>query len=281
MSKRCVTALLAFLVASAPVFAQTPEIEFFEAKIRPVLAEKCYGCHSSKMPAPKGSLVLDTREGLLKGGVSGPALVPGNPSESRLLKVLTYSDPLAQMPPSGKLPATVLADFEQWIARGAADPRASVAGSASAAAEYKGMSLEEGRKWWAFQPLSAHAVSRRSGGAAKADESDRLLHQREARAEEVADVPAGGQAHTRDASLRRSPRIQADLRRSSGVSERHSRRTRMRGSSTACSPRRTTVSDGRAGGWTWRATPKTIRRRRRRTRRIRSRGAIATGSSKR
>ena len=83
--------------------AQTPDIEFFEAKIRPVLAQKCYGCHNSKMPAPKGSLVLDTKEGLLKGGTSGPALVPGKPAESRLIKVLTYTDPLAQMPPSGKL----------------------------------------------------------------------------------------------------------------------------------------------------------------------------------
>ena len=158
MSIRCVAALLVSLATSAPLFAQTPDIEFFEAKIRPVLAQKCYGCHSSKMPAPKGSLVLDTREGLLKGGVSGPALVPGNPSESRLLKVLTYTDPLAQMPPSGKLPETVLADFEQWIARGAADPRASVAATAAATPQYKGMSLDEGRKWWAFQPLAVHTA---------------------------------------------------------------------------------------------------------------------------
>ena len=164
----CLVGLIVCVSASSPLSAQTPDIEFFETKIRPVLAQKCYGCHNSKMPAPKGNLVLDSKEGLLKGGVSGPALVPGKPAESRLIKAISYSDPLsAQMPPSGKLPDTVLADFEQWIARGAADPRATLT---AAAPEYKGMSLEEGRKWWAFQPVSVHAgLSRRSGGAAKAE----------------------------------------------------------------------------------------------------------------
>jgi hypothetical protein len=107
------------------------------------------------MAAPKANLVLDSKEGLLKGGVSGPALVPGKPAESRLMTALSYSDPLAQMPPSGKLPDTVLADFEQWIARGAADPRGGAPALASTAPQYKGMSLDEGRKWWAFQPVAA------------------------------------------------------------------------------------------------------------------------------
>ena len=156
MLKRCCFVCLIVLVSAIrPISAQTPDIEFFEARIRPVLVQKCYSCHNSKMPAPKGSLVLDSKEGLLKGGTSGPALVPGKPAESRLLKALSYSDPLAQMPPSGKLPDAVLADFEQWIARGAADPRANVSALASAEPQYKGMSLEEGRKWWAFQPVAA------------------------------------------------------------------------------------------------------------------------------
>ena len=170
MSKRLgAAALLVSVAVTAPAAAQTPDIEFFESKIRPVLAEKCYSCHNSKMPAPMGSLVLDSKEGLLKGGVSGPAIVPGKPGESHLLKALSYSDPRAQMPPSGKLPDAVLADFEQWIARGAADPRAGDPALASATPQYKGMSIEEGRKWWAFQPVAAHSGSRRSAGAAKAD----------------------------------------------------------------------------------------------------------------
>ena len=154
----CIVGLIVSAAFSAPVAAQTTDIEFFEAKIRPVLVQKCYGCHNSKMSAPMGSLVLDTKDGLLKGGVHGPALVPGKPDESRLLKALSYSDPLAQMPPSGKLPDAVLADFEQWIARGAADPRTEAPALASAAPQYNGMSLEDGRKWWAFQPVAAVAA---------------------------------------------------------------------------------------------------------------------------
>ena len=146
------------LSVSAPLFAQTPDVEFFESKIRPVLVQRCYSCHNSKMAAPKGDLILDTKEGLLKGGSSGPGLVPGNPAESRLLKVLSYTDPLVQMPPSGKLADAVLQDFTQWVATGAVDPRVSAPALASASPQYKGMSLEEGRKWWAFQPVAAHAA---------------------------------------------------------------------------------------------------------------------------
>jgi hypothetical protein len=151
------------LSVTTPLAAQTTDVDFFESKIRPVLVQRCYACHNSKMAAPKGELVLDTKEGLLKGGTSGPALVPGNPGESRLLKALSYTDPLVQMPPSGKLADAVLADFTQWIAKGAADPRTSAPAVASASPQYKGMSLDEGRKWWAFQPVVAHAGwSRRS-----------------------------------------------------------------------------------------------------------------------
>src|SRR6185503_20552461 len=124
--RRCLLGIFFTVAASSTSFAQNTDVEFFEAKIRPVLAQKCYACHNSKMAAPKGSLVLDSKEGLLKGGVSGPVLVPGKPAESRLIKALSYTDPLVQMPPSGKLPEAVLADFDQWIARGAADPRANL-----------------------------------------------------------------------------------------------------------------------------------------------------------
>jgi hypothetical protein len=72
--------------------------------------------------------------------------------------VLNYTDPLVQMPPSGKLPDAVLGDFTQWISKGAVDPRASAPVLASASPQYKGMSLEDGRKWWAFQPVVAHAT---------------------------------------------------------------------------------------------------------------------------
>src|SRR3954447_3724635 len=109
--------LLSALAASLP--AQTPDAAFFETKIRPVLATKCYGCHSSSQKAPMGGLALDTKAGLKKGGAAGPVIMPGKPAESRLLQALSYIDPHLQMPPTGKLPETVVADFRKWIEGGA------------------------------------------------------------------------------------------------------------------------------------------------------------------
>ncbi len=148
MLKRCV--LLAAMVL--PVCGQPPAIELFEKNIRPVLVAKCYACHSSTLKSPMGGLVLDTNAGLRKGGSDGPVVVPGKPAESLLLKALSYSDPKLQMPPSGKLPDNVIAGFEQWIAAGAPDPRKDAA-AGSSPAPLKGMSIEDGRKWWAFQPV--------------------------------------------------------------------------------------------------------------------------------
>jgi hypothetical protein len=141
------------LLLAVPLLAQSPDADFFEAKIRPVLATKCYSCHSSSLASPFGSLVMDTKAGLLKGGLSGPVIVAGKPSESRLLKAIRYNDPKLQMPPGGKLPDAVAADFEGWIAAGAPDPRTDVATTTEAPAPLKGMSMEEGRQWWAFQPV--------------------------------------------------------------------------------------------------------------------------------
>ncbi|WP_051670738.1 PSD1 and planctomycete cytochrome C domain-containing protein [Bryobacter aggregatus] len=138
------------LAICAPLAAQDSDLAFFESKIRPVLASKCYGCHSSKLKSPMGSFRADTKAGIRSGGASGPGLVVGKPDESLLLKALSYTDTHLQMPPSGKLPEAVLADFRQWIAAGAVDPRAEIAGATAA---LKGMSVEDGKKWWAFQPL--------------------------------------------------------------------------------------------------------------------------------
>jgi len=115
--------------------AQVPDVAFFETKIRPVLATKCYPCHSSALKAPMSGLVLDRKDGVAK--VSG-----------RLVKALSYTDPRLQMPASGKLPDAKIADFEKWIA-GGMPMSAPPAGAAAtpAATAYKGMSLEDGRKW--------------------------------------------------------------------------------------------------------------------------------------
>ncbi|MEP7367775.1 MAG: PSD1 and planctomycete cytochrome C domain-containing protein [Acidobacteriota bacterium] len=163
--------ILATLACLVPLTAQQPDGELFEKKIRPVLATKCYACHSAKLKSPMGGLVLDTKSGLTKGGANGAIVVPGKPAESRLLKALRYDDPHLQMPPSSKLSDQVVADFAQWIAEGANDPRKDAAAPA-ASAPLKGMDVETGRKWWAFQPvreLPAPAVRDRTWPKSKID----------------------------------------------------------------------------------------------------------------
>ena len=134
--------LLLIVFAAAPLVAQTAGAELFEKKIRPVLAEKCFACHSSKLKSPMGGLVLDTKEGMRK-------VSAGKPADNRLLKALRYSDRV-QMPPAGKLSDSTIADFSQWIASGAVDPQADTAAAPPPA---RGMDIETGRKWWAFQPV--------------------------------------------------------------------------------------------------------------------------------
>jgi hypothetical protein len=139
------------LVLAACLGAQAVDNAFFEAKIRPVLAAKCYACHSSKLKAPMAGLVLDTKSGIRKGGVLGPAVVPGKPGEGHLLRALSFRDSHLQMPPTGKLADDVLADFRRWVEGGAPDPRAD--SPAPGAGPLRGMPVAEGRNWWAFQPL--------------------------------------------------------------------------------------------------------------------------------
>jgi hypothetical protein len=168
--RNCGTLTLAFL---APLGAQNTRTDLFEKTIRPVLATKCYACHSSKLKSPMGGLILDTKSGLQLGGASGPVLVPGKPNESRIIRALRYSDTNLQMPPTGKLPDATIADFEAWISAGAPDPREDSSPSSKAAdSKPKGMSLEEGRKWWAFQPvheIAPPAVSNSSWPRTKID----------------------------------------------------------------------------------------------------------------
>jgi uncharacterized protein DUF1549/uncharacterized protein DUF1553/cytochrome c len=148
---------LGLIVFSAGrLYSQTPaDTELFEKEIRPVFADKCSGCHSSKLKSPMGGLVLDTKSGLKRGGNGGPVIVAGDPSSSRLFKALTYKDTDLRMPPTGKLPDEKIAAFEKWIAAGAPDPREDTPETAGAApAAKRGMDIDTGRKWWAFQPVN-------------------------------------------------------------------------------------------------------------------------------
>ncbi|MFT5527044.1 MAG: hypothetical protein ACI9HK_005026, partial [Pirellulaceae bacterium] len=97
------------------------DIDFFEKKIRPVLVKHCYECHSAKSQEVGGKLLLDSRDGILQGGESGPALVAGKPDDSLIIQSLRYQD--TEMPPEKPLPESVVNDFVGWVLRGAPDPR--------------------------------------------------------------------------------------------------------------------------------------------------------------
>ena len=126
---------------------------FFESRIRPVLVDRCEGCHSAeaqKKGKLKAGFFADSRKGLLEGGDSGPSLVPGNPGESLLLRAMRHESKDIAMPPKEeKLPRTVLDDFARWIAEGALDPREPAAG---APAKKRGLTLEQGRAFWSLRP---------------------------------------------------------------------------------------------------------------------------------
>ena len=149
---RSLSSGLLFLLVAVPLHAaDTAGVEFFEKRIRPLLVERCYECHSAEAKKIKGGLRLDTREGLLKGGDAGPALVPGDPDKSRLIEAVRYKNQDLQMPPKSPLRPEQVRDLEQWVKLGAPDPRTP---SAKVADNKRVINIEEGRKFWSFQPLA-------------------------------------------------------------------------------------------------------------------------------
>ena len=129
------------------------DLQFFEAKIRPIFADRCYKCHSRTADKIKGGLMLDTREGMLHGGDTGPALEPGKPDDSLIIEAVSYTDADLQMPPKGdRLSSQQVADLKEWVRRGAPDPRSLVAKGSSSA--YAGV----GREHWSFLPVRKQTV---------------------------------------------------------------------------------------------------------------------------
>lgn len=125
-------------------------LKFFEQKIRPVLNQHCYSCHSKDAQSNKklkADLFLDTANGMLTGGETGPTLVKGQSAKSLIMKALKYDG--LEMPPAGKLPENVIADFAKWIDMGAPDPRQGEL----VAKPKREINLGEGKQWWSFQPL--------------------------------------------------------------------------------------------------------------------------------
>ena len=140
---------LSTLVLPAQVKPTAAQVEFFEKKIRPVLVQQCYKCHSAKSEKIKGELLLDTKAGTRKGGESGPAVVPRNLRKSLLIEAVRWGNDDLQMPPKKKLPDAVIADLEKWVAMGAPDPRSEQ----GAASIKRDIDIEAGKKFWAFQPV--------------------------------------------------------------------------------------------------------------------------------
>jgi hypothetical protein len=150
---------LSIRIVSVSARADDPStMGFFEARIRPVLIDRCYKCHASELPSPKGGLRVDTREGLRRGGDSGPAIVPGEPEDSPLLAAIARTGEVAPMPPKGALAPEVVADFRAWVAIGAPDPRE---GSASASP-----TVANSGDWWSLRPLTRPVVPSVPGAGA-------------------------------------------------------------------------------------------------------------------
>ena len=158
--------MMAPLVACAPlstgiaIASEKTEIspaqhEFFEKKVRPVLVENCYKCHDASAGKMRGGLAINTPSGLLQGGDSGPALVPGKVEESRLIEAVRYRNRDLQMPPKSPLSDQQVKDLEAWVAMGAPDPRSNEVDSKVPG---ESIDLERARSFWSFSPLRKPAL---------------------------------------------------------------------------------------------------------------------------
>ena len=159
MFQSLIKTLLGFILAPIGLHADPGQVEFFENKIRPVLAEHCYECHNSITKA-KGDLILDYKDGLLDGGETGPGIIPGDPEGSLLMQVLKHEIKDLKMPKGGpKLMPNVLSDFKKWITEGAFDPRVDPPTKEQFAQETAWEKIRERRKqWWSFQPIGLQNV---------------------------------------------------------------------------------------------------------------------------
>lgn len=135
------------------------QTEFFESYIRPILAENCYECHNSINKAKSG-LVLDYRNGIIKGGERGPAISITNPKSSLLLQAMKHEISDLKMPKGGpKITDKIIKDFESWISTGAFDPRDKPPTAEQFAKETSWEKIREKRKeWWSFQSVKKHEL---------------------------------------------------------------------------------------------------------------------------
>jgi hypothetical protein len=190
---------LQFVLVGSSSSAADPRVEFFESKIRPILVEHCYECHSAGAKMLGGKLRLDHREGVLKGGESGAAIEPGKPDKSLIIAAIRYDDETFKMPPKGKLPAAAIADLEAWIKLGAPDPRDAPSAAPPADASWDEI-LRTRRDWWSLKPVAKPPVPEPANKAWSADPVDRFVLARL----EQADVNPAPQADPRTLARRLS-----------------------------------------------------------------------------
>ena len=156
--------------------ADEASVTFFEKRIRPVLVERCYGCHSESEKTIEGGLRLDTALGLRKGGNSGPALIAGDPSHSLLMLAIAHKDEKLRMPPDSRLADEVIRDFEQWIAMGAIDPRSD----SDPAMKPASIELDDKQKWAFTVPIDPDVPSVQNASWPRNDIDRFLLSKMEA-----------------------------------------------------------------------------------------------------
>ncbi|MEE2942965.1 MAG: DUF1553 domain-containing protein [Verrucomicrobiota bacterium] len=161
---------LCWTAFGVPAASSAQQFEFFEKKIRPVLAEHCYECHNSS-GKKKGGLALDWSGGLIEGGDSGALLGQGGLSKSLLLEVIRHEDSDMKMPKGGpKLSPEVISDFEKWVAAGAPDPRTKKPTKDEIAKATSWETIRERRKqWWSFQPILQVTPPKIDGDWARSD----------------------------------------------------------------------------------------------------------------
>src|SRR6266542_3456491 len=154
-------AVLAVAVGLQPGVAHADPLgfEFFEKKIRPVLVQHCYKCHSAQAKKIRGGLRLDLKAGWQKGGDSGkPAIVPGKPDESPLIRAVRHEDDVEAMPPNqSRLPDAVIADLVAWVRRGAPDPRDGNVVLKNDKEDWES-AYRQRLKWWSLQPVGKPAL---------------------------------------------------------------------------------------------------------------------------
>lgn len=161
-----------FAQVASPTISQK-DLAFFESKVRPLLVEKCYRCHSSKENSAEGGLLVDSREALLQGGESGPAVVAGDVKASLIMKAIQYDSPDFAMPPldaGGKMTAAEIEIIAKWIQMGLPDPRKRTTNA------HQDQDYKEALRWWSFQPMKQPVVPNDSSSWAS-NNIDRFVEQ--------------------------------------------------------------------------------------------------------